>query len=150
MTRQNHASNGGCKKCANKRSREWYAKNKALVRKRDKKRSKTVLGKYVRLKAASKFRGLSMTLSFEEFAIISSKPCYYCGGKLSNSSYGLDQIISGKGYTKSNVRPCCMVCNRAKNVDSCNKFKNWVKKIYKYWVEDNRGNKTKSRQKHNS
>jgi len=83
------------------------------------------------------------SLSKEEFKIITSQNCFYCGiepkqkAPCSNTRFygdyiynGIDRIDSSKGYTQDNVVPCCGQCNVAKNNHSYEKFLNWVEKIH--------------------
>lgn len=67
-------------------------------------------------------RGLEFNLTDEEFFSLTKESCYYCGDiqlvRYAGEGYplsGLDRIDNSKGYTLDNVRPCCRVCNVAKN-----------------------------------
>lgn len=58
-------------------------------------------------------RGIPFLLSFDEFSVLASRECFYCGGlfgKVKNAG-GLDRIDNSLGYEPSNVLPCCGVCN---------------------------------------
>ena len=59
-------------------------------------------------------RGLAFELTEEEFKEMRTKPCYLCGSDEKNN--GIDRIDSKKGYTTENSKPCCVWCNRFKNV----------------------------------
>jgi len=44
------------------------------------------------------------------------KSCTYCGVDLRvGTGSGLDRLDNGKGYTLSNVTPCCDWCNTARS-----------------------------------
>jgi hypothetical protein len=60
----------------------------------------------------AKARGLTWTISPEQFAALREKSCYYCGGSLPPASGGLDRIDNARGYEPDNVLPCCTDCNR--------------------------------------
>ena len=59
----------------------------------------------------------SCTLTFDEYKkIVASGRCYYNPEhKLPAGGHGLDRINNNKGYTKSNVVPCCYQCNRIRS-----------------------------------
>lgn len=73
------------------------------------KRRKTLKGKYDRRKEWAKVRKLSFSLLYEEYILIISEPCYYC--KEINSTGGLDRINNKLGYSPANVLSCCSRCN---------------------------------------
>lgn len=58
-------------------------------------------------------RKLPWELTFEEYVTLLNKTCYYCQKELigTNTGIGLDRIDNRKGYTSSNVLPCCGECN---------------------------------------
>jgi hypothetical protein len=84
----------------------------------------------------------NFTLTKEEFFDITQQPCYYCNEPPSNKTVsrcnpnnvfiynGLDRIDSKLGYIKSNVVPCCITCNKAKNDMSQSDYLEWIKKTY--------------------
>ncbi len=57
---------------------------------------------------------VEFTLTREIYDAIASMPCIYCGGTLPRWGSGLDRIDCKKGYTPTNIVPCCTVCNRMK------------------------------------
>ena len=73
--------------------------------------------RYVCLKSGAKRRGLELTLSFIDFAIIISNPCFYCNGYFNKvmTGSGLDRINNDIGYTLTNVVSCCKTCNWIKS-----------------------------------
>ena len=93
-------------------------------------------------------RGLSFTLSFEEFIHIVQQNCFYCDSPPGNcvKSHstkngffynGLDRIDNNKGYDIDNVRPCCVDCNYAKGTQMSEEFIDWVKKCYNHLKANN-------------
>jgi hypothetical protein len=70
---------------------------------------------HFRYKAAK--RGHPVELSFEEWStLITNAVCHYCEEPLQEKSGGgLDRKDSTLHYTKDNVVPCCINCNRMKN-----------------------------------
>lgn len=81
---------------------------------------------YRQYRKAASDKGLLFDLSEEDFAVITSQNCYYCGCVPSrevirpraNGTYicnGVDRVDNTKGYTLSNVRPCCSCCNFLKS-----------------------------------
>lgn len=70
--------------------------------------------KYTEAKSRAKRRGLSFSLSKEEYyRILANFICYYCNNSFKNEYAGinLDRIDNNKGYEKENVLPCCGHCN---------------------------------------
>jgi hypothetical protein len=79
----------------------------------------------------AKERGREFQLTKDDFALLTSQPCYYCdlaprqeafgtdgtdeGKQHSKYQYnGLDRFDNNKGYLVDNVVPCCRGCNFAK------------------------------------
>lgn len=57
-------------------------------------------------------RGKSWNIAFEDYSILLSKPCTYCGESLERKTAGgLDRIDNSQGYSPENVLPCCWNCN---------------------------------------
>ena len=87
---------------------------------------------------ATKIRGLSWSLSYEEAFSILSSNCAYCGAipnqrhtKYPEWPYnGLDRIDNDKGYESGNVVACCGICNRAKSNMKLEDFENWIVRVY--------------------
>lgn len=95
---------------------------------------------YSNYKVDSKRNGRKFELSFEEFLVMVNSKCHYCGSKPVKKIYnktknrfavinGIDRVDSSKGYVKSNIVPCCSMCNLMKNKHSAKDFINHVKKI---------------------
>ena len=81
------------------------------------------------------------TLTKNEFKILTSQNCFYCGiapekeyrhGKSSTSGYlcnGIDRVNNDEGYTLENSVTCCAACNHAKSTMSKEEFLDMMKKI---------------------
>jgi len=94
---------------------------------------RTISGRYSALKTAAKIRGHEMTITYDEYAVLISQLCFYCGGKLPEVGHGIDRVNSDIGYTQGNVRPCCTHCNRAKSSMTETEFKEWSLKLFNHW-----------------
>lgn len=92
-------------------------------------------------------------IPYEEFYKISQNKCYYCNIEPSNNQNiadkrssirmknngnfiynGLDRIDNSKLHSKENCVACCKYCNYAKRERSINEFKNWIVKIYNFFI----------------
>ncbi len=86
-------------------------------------------------------RGLSFTLTIEEFTKISTGPCRYCGRELTNVMKGqgktsgdflytgIDRLDPLQGYTKENSVSCCWMCNNMKGIYSEIEFLEHIERI---------------------
>ncbi|PWT75534.1 MAG: hypothetical protein C5B59_08630 [Bacteroidetes bacterium] len=75
-------------------------------------------GRWNFFKSKAKKRGIALELSYEEWiAIVNGAPCHYCGHEITSKGSSLDRKNSSLGYTKDNVVPCCVPCNRIRNED---------------------------------
>ena len=75
-------------------SRAWYMK------------------RYHKIKARALQRGITFTLSFEEFMKIRTGSCYYCGAKPEILS--IDRVDPTQEYLSTNCVASCMDCNLRK------------------------------------
>jgi len=88
-------------------------------------------------------RMIDFSLSIEEFILLTSKDCFYCGadpvefksrqvsvrkfsGYVAN---GIDRIDSSLGYIHGNVVPCCWSCNQGKGKKTKEQFINMCKSV---------------------
>lgn len=95
-------------------------------------------------KCRSKERGIVFNLTFSFFLKITSMDCYLCGRppeqkifntKRSNGPYtynGIDRVENNKGYTNTNVLPCCKKCNSMKGTYSLVEFKKLIRAILEH------------------
>jgi hypothetical protein len=93
--------------------------------------NKSIKGRYRQLKYAAKRSAKGFNINFNEFVQLQSAPCFYCGGELPKNGSGVDRINNTKGYKKGNIRPCCHVCNVAKNDMTETQFYKHILKIVK-------------------
>lgn len=107
-------------------------------------------------KSGARKRGFEWSLTYKEFYKITSKDCFYCGGKPKKLNYfenapslqrespnknwslyeiyfnGVDRFDSSSDYTVDNCVPCCTNCNRAKSDMNFEEFRNHVKNMYEW------------------
>jgi hypothetical protein len=57
-------------------------------------------------------RKLAFELTLDDFKFLVTKPCFYCGKH--EKPGGVDRWDNTIGYTFENSRPCCAICNIAK------------------------------------
>jgi hypothetical protein len=99
---------------------------------------------YGKLRQAARQRGHELELSKEEVIELVSQACFYCGEpppeKAAKNLHGVfkrngvDRIDSSLGYVTGNVRPCCFICNCAKNDLTETEFKDWLARVYRFYV----------------
>lgn len=104
-------------------------------------------GVFRRYKSQAKSRGFGFRIARSRFEELVQQECHYCGTSPSNEvgprygrngtlAYnGLDRVDPTKGYTKSNVVPCCHPCNRAKSDMTLNEFQAWVLRVARRFEE---------------
>lgn len=96
---------------------------------------------YNNYRGGARRRNLDFTLDKQQFRIITSSDCFYCGRKPSsllhsgrfNGDYiynGVDRVDNSFGYVWENCVPCCEACNRAKRMMTFDEFINWIAAIY--------------------
>ena len=64
-------------------------------------------------KWCSKKKGREFTITEQEYTMLTSMPCYYCGR--TDIDRGVDRIINTVGYTMDNCISCCKHCNIMKS-----------------------------------
>lgn len=62
-----------------------------------------------------------------------AKPTGYRDGEFKYS--GLDRVDNAIGYTRTNVVPCCKICNLAKHAMSKDLFLSWLTRAYRHSIE---------------
>jgi hypothetical protein len=116
------------------KKKEWIEENKehVLARQRDYQRNarkkdpekfrnycrgwaKKPKSRFYNAKKFAERRGIAWELTFEQWFEVASKPCTYCWGSTGTTGSGLDRDDNSKGYTASNILPCCGDCNRFKS-----------------------------------
>lgn len=86
---------------------------------------------------SDKKKGLAHDID-EDFCLVQmSKPCYYCS-HIDTPINGLDRIDNSIGHIKTNLIPCCQLCNMTRgNRWSHEDFKNFVSPGIIYWRSKN-------------
>lgn len=93
-------------------------------------------------------RNLSFNLTYDDFKLLLSKECFYCGSKPIEHRIkkakqgkrrdrfllynGIDRIANTIGYTLSNCVSCCKTCNIAKSTLTKNSFLAWIYQVAKH------------------
>lgn len=96
-------------------------------------------------KAKANDREIFFGLTKEEFMVLTSLDCHYCGespkvrklkvAERLNGQYpcnGIDRVDSDGGYTVINCVPCCSICNTMKMALSEIDFTSHIEKIYNH------------------
>lgn len=96
-------------------NKEEYSKNKKKYLDKWNAWARTINGQFITSKNHAKKNNKEWTISLEEYKLLRSKNCYYCSGKLPETSRALDRINNAKGYTLDNVVPCCYGCNNLRS-----------------------------------
>jgi hypothetical protein len=98
---------------------------------------------FLRYRAAAQRKRLQFKLTKEQFLVLVSRPCCYCGTSpetVNRSCYGrdyydtclytgVDRKDNTLGYTVENSVPCCKWCNYAKGERSFEEFHRWARGI---------------------
>lgn len=101
------------------------------------------------IKDRAKKAGIEVSMLAKEFIEIATQNCFYCGDPPFPRPYlstrgvdvylnGLDRSDNSLGYTKENCVACCKKCNTAKGKMSPKEFKEFVERIYRHFVSDER------------
>jgi len=101
-------------------------------------------------KRSAKKRKIEFNLTLEQFQILTSNNCHYCGNHPSNKRKGggnyirkdgkindwfiytyngIDRINTKSNYNIWNCVPACTICNHAKTNLSYEEFIEWIKKL---------------------
>ena len=70
----------------------------------------TLKGKFRSYKSNARVRNISFEITLEEFETFWQKPCWYADCSI--NTIGLDRIDNTKGYSLSNLIPCCETHNK--------------------------------------
>lgn len=95
---------------------------------------------YNSYKKRASTKDMQFSLTVEDFELMTSKPCHYCGkepaqvrkikGVQGEYVYnGIDRINNSKGYEHGNCVPCCGICNSMKYTLSVEDFIEHIKLI---------------------
>ena len=117
-----------CKPCVNTRHKSRSAYKQQRITNTVKKQfDKRLSLKITNFMMDAKKRNKSLEFSYAEIGHLMQQSCTYCGDK--EQYNGLDRVDSSKGYLKTNVVPCCAVCNIAKNTLSSEDYIEHCKKV---------------------
>lgn len=108
--------------------RRTYEKYKSIRQSSRSAYARTLSGRLSNYKNGAKQRNLLFELTKQQFANLTSAPCYYCGSEL--DYVGIDRIDTNKGYIYNNVVPCCFICNKMKNTLTIDQFIKQIDKIH--------------------
>ena len=98
----------------------------------DKQYRQTIQHRYSVYEENAKQRKLLFLLTPEQFEVLTSNVCEYCGEYSENKNYvGVDRLNNLAGYVLENCIPCCDICNYMKNNLPKDEFFHKVNKIYK-------------------
>ena len=98
-----------------------------------------------RYKSGARNRGYEFSLNREDFSLLTSQDCHYCGSKPETlAEYngqtclynGIDRKDNSEGYTVINSLPCCMTCNRAKNNMPYDEFVSWIRRLKSHDIKN--------------
>ena len=88
-------------------------------------------------KASAKARHHTFSLTKQQFEVLISLPCFYCGAEPEHESVsfagnvlkynGIDRKYPTEGYSKENCVPCCWPCNLMKRSTS---FSEFLQRVY--------------------
>jgi hypothetical protein len=96
---------------------------------------------YSQYRNNAKARNYIFELTKEQFKILITSNCFYCGSEplnLHHNSYykmfynGIDRLDNTIGYTLDNSVSCCKMCNISKNKHDVDYFLDWIKKVYNH------------------
>lgn len=147
---KNGSKSCGCKKPVNTEGfKKWAKENGSPNKKPEGVASFNRL--YGSYKHTSKIKNLPFNLTKEDFKILTSQNCHYCGaipkkirktGIIENGGYahnGVDRKNNDIGYIVDNCLPCCSICNYLKRAKGYEEFINLI-----YKISEHRKNEEKS------
>jgi hypothetical protein len=122
---------GYLKKEAEK-SKKWREANPEKVKQINKESSENINYHYKNYRLSAETRRLEFPLTKDEFILIVSLPCYYCGIIQPKGFNGIDRLDSTIGYSLDNCKSCCEMCNMMKGTTGQNVFIQRVEHILTY------------------
>lgn len=99
---------------------------------------------YASYRCDARRRNRVFTLTYEQFRILVTGDCCYCGSSpspyktssvQSSDFNGIDRVDNSLPYVWENCKPCCRICNRAKRSLPEAEFRSWISQL----CEFNRG-----------
>lgn len=98
-----------CKTCAYNQKAKYRLTDKCKQSRN--KLSKKISYRFIAGKYSAKKRGYKWLLTIEDYEMLISNPCHYCGGKLNETGSGLDRKNNEQFYDIHNSVSCCGRCN---------------------------------------
>lgn len=100
------------------RSRRGYEKHWESRKAAHNTYSRTLRGRFAKMKSRAKSREITIAITFEEYCkIVEKGTCCYCEEKLPEVGHGLDRKNSALGYSAKNCVPSCARCNHIRGED---------------------------------
>lgn len=81
---------------------------------------------YTRYLSSPIVRGIRFDLSLDEFLVLASAECFYCGDA---KATGIDRVHSTGGYEKGNCVSCCATCNSMKHAKPAKEYIEHLERI---------------------
>ena len=120
-----------CKNCFSSGNKSQN--RKAVVQRYNPTVKNRLQNRFSSYKSRAKKRDVIFRLTIEQFALITSKPCIYCGGFIEGKDFcGIDRLDSAKGYLFENCVSCCYKCNLMKRDYSRDSFLLHIDKIARH------------------
>ena len=113
-------------------AKKWREANPEKVKQINKEGSENINYHYKNYKLSAETRRLDFPLTKEEFILIVSIPCYYCGIIQPKGFNGIDRLDSTIGYSLDNCKSCCEMCNMMKGTTGHNIFIQRTEHILSY------------------
>ena len=113
-------------------SKNWRLANPEKVKIINKESSENINYHYKNYRLSAESRRLEFPFTKEEFILIVSLPCYYCGIIQPKGFNGIDRLDSTIGYNEDNCKSCCEMCNMMKGTTGHNVFIQRVEHILSY------------------
>jgi len=114
------------------KSKNWREANPEKVKQINKESSENINYHYKNYRLSAETRRLDFPLTKEEFNVIVTLPCYYCGIIQPKGFNGIDRLDSTIGYSLDNCKSCCEMCNMMKGTTGQNIFIQRVEHILTY------------------
>lgn len=98
---------------------------------------------WTRYRYGARQRNIEWDLSKDDFFVLISQTCQYCGIEPSSSSHfgrrygpcvynGIDRIDNNFGYVSGNVVAACRICNQAKHTLTLDEFETWIDRLIEH------------------
>ncbi len=106
--------------------KKWNEENPEKLKEYRRKRRNKPEEKFYRYRCSAKNRGYEFLLTREDFVLLLTQSCHYCG---EIDKIGVDRKDNNVGYVLQNCVPCCKWCNFFKSREGYREFIERCKKI---------------------